>query len=86
MRISSRCVRLAACEVRNTLDFDRITFDPKIMGGRACIRGMRITVSLIVNLVSSGMTIKEILEDYPYLDKADVEHALKFSAMTLVKV
>lgn len=63
------------------LDFDRITFDPKIMGGRACIRGMRITVSLIVNLVSNGMTIKEILEDYPYLEKADIEQALKFSAI-----
>ncbi len=55
------------------LDFDRITFDPKVMGERACIRGMRVTVSLIVNLVSNGMTIKEILGDYPYLEKADIE-------------
>lgn len=65
------------------LAFDRITFDPQIMGGRACIRGMRITVSLIVNLVSNRMTTKEILEDYPYLEEADVEQALKFSAMNL---
>ena len=63
------------------LEFDRITFDPKIMDGRACIRGMRISVSLIVNLVSNGMTTKEILEDYPYLEEADVEQALKFSAI-----
>lgn len=54
------------------LAFDRIIFDPQIMGGRACIRGMRITVSLIVNLVSNGMTTKEILEDYPYLEKYDI--------------
>jgi len=61
-------------------DFDRITFDPKIMGGRACIRGMRITVSLIVNLVSNGMTIKEILEDYPYLEEEDIKQALRYVA------
>jgi len=62
------------------LEFDRITFDPKIMGGRACIRGMRITVSLIVNLVSNGMTTKEILEDYPYLEEEDIKHALRYAA------
>lgn len=61
-------------------DFDRITFDPKIMGGRACIRGMRITVSLIVNLVSNGMTIEEILEDYPYLEEEDIKQALRYVA------
>lgn len=62
------------------LEFDRITFDPKIMGGRACIRGMRVTVSLIVNLVSNGMTIKEILEDYPYLEEEDIKQALRYAA------
>jgi uncharacterized protein (DUF433 family) len=46
--------------------FDRITFDPQIMGGRACIRGMRITVSLIVNLVANGMSTEEILGEYPF--------------------
>ena len=49
------------------LGFERITFDPDIMGGRACIRGMRVTVSLVVNLVANGMSTKEILEAYPYL-------------------
>ena len=49
------------------LRFDRITFDPHVMGGRACLRGMRITVSLIVNLVANGMTTAEILEAYPDL-------------------
>ena len=44
------------------LGFDRITFDPNIMGGKACIRGMRITVSLIINLVANGMNNKEIID------------------------
>ena len=50
------------------LGFERITFDSDIMGGRACIRGMRVTVSLVVNLVASGMSTKKILEAYPYLE------------------
>ncbi len=62
------------------LNFDRITFDTKIMGGRACIRGMRVTVSLIVNLVANGMTTKEILEDYPYLEAEDIRQALAYAA------
>lgn len=60
------------------LGFDRITFNPSIMGGRACIRGMRITVSLIVNLFAIGMSDEEILEDYPYLEKDDVSQAIQY--------
>ena len=52
------------------LEFDRITFDPHVMGGRACIRRMRITVSLVVSLVANGMTIPEIIDAYPYLEPA----------------
>ena len=62
------------------LDLDRITFDPNIMGGRACIRGMRVTVSLIVNLVANGLTAQEILVDYPYLEAEDVRQALAYAA------
>ena len=62
------------------LNLDRITFDTKTMGGRACIRGMRVTVSLIVNLVANGMTTKEILEDYPYLEADDIRQALAYAA------
>ena len=51
------------------LGFDRITFDPDVMGGRACIRGMRLTVSLVLNLVANGMGEREIIADYPYLDR-----------------
>ena len=60
---------------------DRITFDPNVMGGRACIRGMRITVSLIVNLVANGMSEEEILETYPYLEVEDIRQALRYAAL-----
>jgi uncharacterized protein (DUF433 family) len=62
------------------LGFDRITFDPNVMGGRACIRGMRLTVSLIVNLVANGMSLEEIIEAYPYLEPEDIRQALKYAA------
>ena len=60
--------------------FQRITFDPRVMGGRACIRGMRITVSLIVNLVANGMTTDEILIEYPDLEADDVRESLQYAA------
>ena len=62
------------------LGFDRITFDPNIMGGRACIRGMRMTVSLIVNLVANDMTTEEIIDAYPYLESEDIQQALQYAA------
>jgi len=57
--------------------FDRITSDPNILGGRACIRGMRISVSLIVNLVANGMTVEEIIDEYPDLEREDIQQALR---------
>jgi uncharacterized protein (DUF433 family) len=62
------------------LGFDRITFDPRIMAGQACIRGMRIPVSLIVNLVAHGKQVAEILEEYPDLEPADVRQSLEYAA------
>ena len=62
------------------LGFDRITFDPNILGGKACIRGMRISVSLIVNLVANGMTAPEIVAEYPDLEHQDVVQALRYAA------
>lgn len=62
------------------LGFERITFDPAVMGGRACIRGMRITVSLIINLVAAGASADEILREYPDLEKEDVVQALQYVA------
>jgi uncharacterized protein (DUF433 family) len=60
--------------------FERITFDPAIMGGRACVRGMRISVSLVVNLVANGMGVEEILREYPALDAEDIREALRYAA------
>jgi uncharacterized protein (DUF433 family) len=60
--------------------FERITFDPKIMGGRACIRGMRIPVSVIVGQIAHGASFDEILEGYPDLDREDVQQALEYAA------
>lgn len=60
--------------------FDRITFDPNILGGRACIRGMRIPVSVIVGQIAHGATIEQVLADYPDLDEDDVRQALAYAA------
>ena len=60
--------------------FDRITFDPQIMGGQACIRGLRMTVSMVVNLVANGMTTEEILKEYPDLEPEDIRQALQYAA------
>ena len=62
------------------MTFDRITFDPAIMGGRACIRGMRIPVSVIVGQLAHGATTEEVLKDYPDLDRDDVQQALEYAA------
>ncbi len=61
---------------------DRITSNPNILGGKACIRGMRIPVSLIVNLVANGMTLEEILNEYPDLERQDIQQALRYAAWT----
>ncbi|MEK9138240.1 MAG: DUF433 domain-containing protein [Bacteroidota bacterium] len=58
----------------------RITFDPTIMNGQACIRGMRISVSLIVNLIAHGMTPRQIVNEYPDLEAEDVVQALQYAA------
>ncbi len=60
--------------------FDRITFDPLIMGGRPCIRGMRVTAGVIVGMIAAGRTIEEILRLYPYLEREDVVQALEYAA------
>jgi uncharacterized protein (DUF433 family) len=60
---------------------DRITADPAVLGGKACIRGMRIAVSLIVNLVANGMSFAEIIADYPDLEVEDIRQALHYAAL-----
>jgi len=59
---------------------DRITFDPNIMGGRACIRGMRIPVSVIVRQIAHGGTFEEICEGYPDLTREDIQQAIEYAA------
>ena len=59
---------------------DRITFDPLILGGRACIRGMRIPVSVIVGQIDHGATWDEVLKDYPDLEREDIEQSLSYAA------
>ena len=59
---------------------DRITQDPNIMGGKACIRNMRVTVGMVVGQIGAGHSIKDILKDYPYLDREDILQALKYAA------
>jgi uncharacterized protein (DUF433 family) len=59
---------------------DRITFDPAVMGGKPCIRGMRVTVGMIVGMVASGHDSDEILRLYPYLEPDDIRQALSYAA------
>ncbi len=58
----------------------RVTFNPEVMGGKPCIRGMRVTVGNIINLLASGRTKEEILNAFPYLEEDDIKEALTFAA------
>lgn len=59
---------------------DRITQQPAVMGGKACIRGMRVTVSMVVSQIGAGHSVDEILGDYPYLEREDIMQALRYAA------
>jgi uncharacterized protein (DUF433 family) len=61
-------------------DFARITQNPTVMGGKPCIRGLRVTVGMIVAQIGAGLTIDELLADYPYLEREDVLEALRYAA------
>ena len=58
----------------------RITFDPNVMGGKPCLRGLRVTVGTIVGLVASGYSFADILKAYPYLEEEDIREALAYAA------
>jgi len=64
---------------------NRITFNSEVMGGKPCIRGLRVTVGMIVGLLGSGKTNQEILEAYPYLEEEDVRQALTYAAWRVRK-
>jgi uncharacterized protein (DUF433 family) len=60
--------------------FQRITRDPAVMGGKACIRGMRVTVGMILGNLGAGVSIDELLDAYPYLEREDVLEAIRYGA------
>ena len=62
---------------------DRITVDPEVMGGKACIRGLRVTVGTVVGLLADGRSRAEILNAYPYLEPQDIDQALAYAAWRL---
>ncbi len=62
------------------MKLDRITTDPGLMQGKPCVRGMRITVGLVVNLVANGMAVPEILRNYPDLEEEDIRQCLQYAA------
>jgi uncharacterized protein (DUF433 family) len=59
---------------------DRITLNPEVMGGKACVRGMRVTVGMIVGMISSGHSVDAMLAAYPYLEREDITQALRYAA------
>jgi uncharacterized protein (DUF433 family) len=61
-------------------DFKRITQNPAVMGGKPCIRGLRVTVGMIVGQIGAGRTVDELLADYPYLEREDISEALRYAA------
>jgi len=61
-------------------EFKRITLDPNVMGGKACIRGLRVTVGMVLGLLAAGRSREEILRAYPYLEPGDIDEALSYAA------
>ncbi|WP_165220073.1 DUF433 domain-containing protein [Aquisphaera insulae] len=61
-------------------DLTRITLDPSVMGGKACIRGLRVTVSTVIGLLAAGRSREEILGAYPYLESEDIDQALAYAS------
>ena len=59
---------------------DRVTQNPSVMGGKPCIRGMRVTVGMVVSQIGAGNNVDDLLRDYPYLEREDVYQALKYAA------
>jgi len=59
---------------------NRITQQPEVMGGKACIRGMRVTVGMIVGQIGAGHSVDEVLTNYPYLERDDIMQALRYAA------
>ena len=67
-------------------EFDRITFNSAVMGGKPCIRGLRVTVGMIVGMIASGHSKSEIIDLYPYLESEDIDQALKYAAWRVEEI
>lgn len=67
-------------------ELKRITFNPNVMGGKACIRGMRVTVGMVVGLIASGHLFEDILRAYPYLEEEDLRQALRYAAWRVEEI
>jgi uncharacterized protein (DUF433 family) len=65
---------------RSMEQLNRITQQPDVMGGKACIRGLRVTVGMVVGQIGAGHSIDEVLTDYPYLEREDILQALRYAA------
>jgi len=70
----------------NMRQLTRITLDPEVMGGKPCIRGMRVTVGTVVGLVASGYSAEDILRLYPYLEEEDIREALAYAAWRVEEI
>jgi len=70
----------ARCYFPTIMKFDRITINPEVMGGKPCVRGMRVTVSTVLDLLASGNSVATILNEYPYLVAEDVTQALAYAS------
>ena len=68
------------------MGLDRITFDANVMGGKPCIRGLRVTVGTIVGLIAAGKSFAEILKAYPYLEEQDLRDALSYAAWRVEEI
>jgi len=73
-------------EARAMKGLTRISIDPDVMGGKPCIRGLRVTVGTVVGLVASGYSVTEILKLYPYLEEADIREALAYAAWRVEEI
>jgi uncharacterized protein (DUF433 family) len=73
-------VKKARLGYDHVMQFDRITMDPEVMGGKPCIRGMRVTVGMIVEALAAGRSVEQLLADFPYIEESDIREALAFAA------
>src|SRR5438477_9467047 len=80
-RAANRVYRTVQQHLETFMPFDRITHDPAVMGGKPCIRGLRVTVGTLIGLLASGHTADEILAAYPYLEALDLKAALAYAAL-----